>query len=81
MRWFWHLVRMPPGRLPGEVLKAHPTGRRGQGRARTLWRDCVSQLAWEHLGISPEELDEVAGFPFSGCCPCDLDKRWKKDGC
>ncbi|KAK0134738.1 putative uncharacterized transposon-derived protein F52C9.6 [Merluccius polli] len=28
MRWLGHLVRMPPGRLPGEVFRARPTGRR-----------------------------------------------------
>ena len=61
MRWFGHLVRMPPGRLPGEVFRARPTGRRPWGRPRTRWRDYVSQLAWEHLGIPREELDEVAG--------------------
>ncbi|KAK0138508.1 Copper homeostasis protein cutC [Merluccius polli] len=26
MRWLWHLVRMPPRRLPGEVFRARPTG-------------------------------------------------------
>ena len=61
MRWFGHLVRMPPGRLPGEVFRACPTGRRPRGRPRTRWRDYVSQLAWERLGILPEELVEVAG--------------------
>ena len=52
---------MPPGGLPGEVFRAHPTCRRPPGRPRTRWRDCVSRLAWERLGIAPEELDEVAG--------------------
>ncbi|KAK0152856.1 hypothetical protein N1851_005478 [Merluccius polli] len=52
---------MPPGRLPGEVFRARPTGRRPQGRPRTRWRDYVSRLAWERLGIPQEELDEVAG--------------------
>ena len=28
MRWLRHLVRIPPGRLPGEVFRARPTGRR-----------------------------------------------------
>ncbi|TWW64273.1 hypothetical protein D4764_03G0012810 [Takifugu flavidus] len=28
MRWLGHLVRMPPGRLPGEVFRACPSGRR-----------------------------------------------------
>ncbi|KAK0149597.1 Lipoma-preferred partner [Merluccius polli] len=39
MRWLGHLVRMPPGRLPGEVFRACPTGRRPWGRPRTRWRD------------------------------------------
>ena len=61
MRWLGHLVRMPPGRLPGEVFRARPTGRRPRGRPRTRWRDYVSRLAWERLGVPPEELEEVAG--------------------
>ncbi|KAL1263714.1 hypothetical protein QQF64_006453, partial [Cirrhinus molitorella] len=60
LRWLRHLFRMPPGRLPGEVFRACPTGKRPQGRPRTRWRDYVSQLAWERLGIPPEELEEVA---------------------
>ena len=35
MRWLGHLVRMPPGRLPGEVFRACPSGRRPWGRSRT----------------------------------------------
>uniref|UniRef100_A0A3B3HQU3 Reverse transcriptase domain-containing protein n=1 Tax=Oryzias latipes TaxID=8090 RepID=A0A3B3HQU3_ORYLA len=61
LRWLGHLVRMPPGRLPGEVFRACPTGRRPRGRPRTRWRDYVSRLAWERLGVPPEELEEVAG--------------------
>lgn len=30
------------------------------GRHRTLWRDIISPLAWEHLGIPQEELEKVA---------------------
>ena len=44
MRWLGHLVRMPPGRLPGEVFRVRPTGRRPRGRPRTRWRDYVSDL-------------------------------------
>ncbi|TWW73562.1 hypothetical protein D4764_15G0009560 [Takifugu flavidus] len=61
MRWLGHLVRMPPGRLPGEVFRACPSGRRPPGRPRTRWKDYVSRLAWERLGIPPDELEEVAG--------------------
>ena len=44
MRWLGHLVRMPPGRLPGEVFRAHPTGRRPRGRPRTRWKDTLQVL-------------------------------------
>uniref|UniRef100_A0A8C6KY55 Reverse transcriptase domain-containing protein n=1 Tax=Nothobranchius furzeri TaxID=105023 RepID=A0A8C6KY55_NOTFU len=53
LRWIWHLVRMPPGRLPGEVFQSRPTGRRPKGRPRTRWRDYVSHLARERLEIPP----------------------------
>ena len=87
MRWLGHLVRMPPGRLPGEVFRARPTGRRPRGRPRTRWRDYVSRLAWERLGIPQEELDEVAGereiwASLLRLLPPrpDPDKRKKMDG-
>ncbi|KAK3524537.1 hypothetical protein QTP70_029847, partial [Hemibagrus guttatus] len=60
LRWLGHLFRMPPGHLPGEVFRACPTGKRPRGRPRTRWRDYVSRLAWEHLGVPPEELEEVS---------------------
>ncbi|TWW71626.1 hypothetical protein D4764_16G0001230 [Takifugu flavidus] len=61
MRWLGHLVRMPPGRLPGEVFRACPSSRRPPGRPRTRWKDYVSRLVWERVGIPPDELEEVAG--------------------
>ncbi|KAK3561495.1 hypothetical protein QTP86_005996 [Hemibagrus guttatus] len=61
LRWLGHLFRMPPGRLPGEVFRACATGKRPWGRPRTRWRDYVSRLIWECLGIPPEELEEVSG--------------------
>ena len=90
MRWLGHLVRMPPGRLPGELFRARPTGRRPRGRPRTRWRDYVSRLAWERLGILQEELDEVAGereiwasllegnlgFPARICPPFETPPPW-----
>ncbi|KAK3552130.1 hypothetical protein QTP86_001508 [Hemibagrus guttatus] len=60
LRWLGHLFRMPPGPLPGEVFRACPTGKRPRGRPRTRWRDYVFRLAWERLGVPPEELEEVA---------------------
>ncbi|TWW59340.1 hypothetical protein D4764_06G0008700 [Takifugu flavidus] len=61
MRWLRHLVRMPPGHLPGEVFRACLSGRRPPGRPRTRWRDYSSRLVWECLGIPLDELEEVAG--------------------
>ncbi|KAK3519754.1 hypothetical protein QTP70_003889 [Hemibagrus guttatus] len=61
LRWLGHLFQMPPGRLPGEVFQACSTGKRPRGRPRTRWRDYVSRLTWERLGIPPEELEEVSG--------------------
>ncbi|KAK3551449.1 hypothetical protein QTP70_017426, partial [Hemibagrus guttatus] len=60
LRWLGHLFWMPPGRLPREVFRACPTGKRPRGRPRTRWRDYVFRLAWERLGVPPEELEEVA---------------------
>ncbi|KAK3533819.1 hypothetical protein QTP70_031294 [Hemibagrus guttatus] len=60
LRWLGHLFRMPPGRLPVEVFRACRTGKRPRGRPRTRWRDYVSRLAWECLGVTPEELEEVS---------------------
>ncbi|TWW74365.1 R2 Retrovirus-related Pol polyprotein from type I retrotransposable element [Takifugu flavidus] len=50
MRWLGHLVRMPPGRLPGDPRE--DPGHVGE---------TVSRLAWERLGVPPDELEEVAG--------------------
>jgi len=60
LRWFGHLIKMPPERRPLEVFRAHPTWRRPRGRPRTHWRDYISRLAWERLGISQEEVESVA---------------------
>ncbi|KAK3573272.1 hypothetical protein QTP86_019232 [Hemibagrus guttatus] len=61
LRWLGHLFWMPPGRVPGEVFRACPTGKRPRGRPRTRWRDYVSRLAWERLGVPPEELEDMSG--------------------
>ncbi len=50
LRRLGHL--MPPGRLPG---RCSGLSHREEipGRPRTRWRDYVSRLAWERLGIPP----------------------------
>ena len=43
LRWFGHLVRMPPGRLPREVFRARPAG------PRSRWRDYIYTLAKSYV--------------------------------
>ncbi|KAI3354568.1 hypothetical protein L3Q82_019072 [Scortum barcoo] len=62
LRWLGHLFRMPPGRLPREVFQACPTGRRPRGRPRTRWRDYVSRLAWERLGVPRKSWRKCLGI-------------------
>ncbi|KAI3365316.1 hypothetical protein L3Q82_010406, partial [Scortum barcoo] len=45
----------------GRCSRRVPPGEGPVGRPRTRWRDYVSRLAWERLGIPPEELEEVSG--------------------
>ncbi len=42
LRWFRHLIRMPPGHLPLEVFWARPTVGRPRSRPRTCWWDYIS---------------------------------------
>uniref|UniRef100_A0A8C5B2H5 Dickkopf-related protein 1/2/4 C-terminal subdomain 1 domain-containing protein n=1 Tax=Gadus morhua TaxID=8049 RepID=A0A8C5B2H5_GADMO len=68
LRWFGHLVRMPTGRLPWEVFQARPVGRRPRGRPRTRWRDYISTLAWERLGIPPSDCVRSGDCQPGFCC-------------
>ena len=47
--------------FPREVFLSCPTGRRPKGRPGTRWRDYISSVAWERLGIPQSELADVAG--------------------
>lgn len=59
-RWFRLLVRTLPWRLLLEVLQPLPTGRRHQDH----WRDHMSHLDRERLGIAQEELESTADNDF-----------------
>lgn len=65
--WFWHLIRMPPGRLPLEVSLIRPTGRRPPGGPSIHWRDYISHLtnvsesprrSWIVLQVISKHLDK-----------------------
>lgn len=51
-RWLRHLIRLPPGHLPGEVFQAHPKGMRPRWRLRTCGRDHLPADLWILLGSS-----------------------------
>jgi len=73
---------MLPGRLPLEIFRARPTGRRPRGGPRTNRRDYISLLAWERLRIPQEELESVAGEREVWVSLLDptSDKRTKTEG-
>ena len=88
MRWLGHLVRMPPGRLPGEAFRARPTGRRPRGRPRRHAGETMS-LGWPGNALGSPRKSWMkwlgkgkSGLPCLGCCPHDPtpDKRQKMDG-
>lgn len=55
-------------------------------RQRTSWKDYISHLAWECLGVIQEELENVAGekggLDYLACCYRDLalDQQQIMDG-
>ncbi|KAI3368306.1 hypothetical protein L3Q82_008013 [Scortum barcoo] len=52
LRWFRHLVRMPPGRLPAGGVSGMSIREETPGaRPRTPWRDYISRLSWEQEDI------------------------------
>ena len=59
LRWFGHVSRMPPERLPKQALLAKANGRRPLRRPRTRWADCIEDLGWNRLKIHPSEMMEV----------------------
>ena len=60
-RWFGHLVRIPPGRVPwGDVSGTPVREEIPLDRPRNGWRGYISWLAWERLDVPLEELVEVA---------------------
>jgi hypothetical protein len=47
LQWYRHVQRMKEGRLPKEVMKWHPPGRRKQGRAKLTWAEGIRGLTGE----------------------------------
>jgi len=60
LRLFGHVSRTPYKRLARQALLAKPTAKRPRGRPRPRWSDCISDIAWSHLGVESLELSEIA---------------------
>ena len=44
IRWFGHVLRMDPGRIPRTLYLWNPThGKRKHGRPRTMWKDVIQR--------------------------------------
>lgn len=84
---FRYLIRMHPGHLPVEVFWGRPMGRRPQNKPKIHWRNYTSHLAWQHLRVLQEELENVAQernvwTVWWTCCPHTLtpNKQLITDG-
>ncbi|KAK3528789.1 hypothetical protein QTP70_011573 [Hemibagrus guttatus] len=60
LRWLGHLFRMSPGRLPGEVFRVCPTGKRPGENPGHAGETMSFGWPGNALGGPPEELKEVA---------------------
>ncbi|TWW62684.1 Receptor-type tyrosine-protein phosphatase T [Takifugu flavidus] len=77
MRWLGHRVRMPPGRLPGEVFRACPSGRRPPGRhfGETMSLDWPGN-AWGSLRMSWKRTGGGRSGTF--CAICSISEMIKQ---
>lgn len=87
LRWFGHLLRMPPRRHPVDVFWACPTGKRPQVYPEHA-RGIIS-LGWCENALRSPKMSwrkwpgkRTYGCPYLPCCHSDpvSDKRWIMDG-
>jgi len=77
----WQCVQNAHERLVRQVLLAKSTGKQPTGRPKPRWSNCISDLAWSHLGVEPAELSEIAvdcevfQVLLDPICPVTLPRR------
>ena len=57
LRWYGHVQRMEEARLPKEVMKWSPPGRRKRGRPKLTWAEGIRELMGEK-GLMEEEWND-----------------------
>ena len=56
LQWYGHVQRMEDERLPKEVMKWSPPGRRKRGRPKLTWAEGIRGLVWGK-GINGKRLE------------------------
>ena len=54
LQWYGHVRRMEEGRLPKEIIKWSPPGRRKRGRPKLTWAEEIRGLMGE-IGLMEED--------------------------
>ena len=57
LQWYGHVQRMEEGRLPKEVMKWSPPGRRKRGRPKLTWAEGIRGLLGEK-GLMEEDWND-----------------------
>jgi len=57
LQWYRHVQRMEKGRLPKEVMKCSPPGRRKRGRPKLTWAEGIRGLMGEK-GLMEEDWND-----------------------
>jgi hypothetical protein len=57
LQWYGHVQRMVEGRLPKEVMKWSPPGRRKRGRPKLTWAEGIIRLMGEK-GLMEEDWND-----------------------
>ena len=57
LQWYGHVQRMEVGRLPKEVTKWSPPGRRKRGRPKLTWAEGIRGLMGE-MGLMEEDWND-----------------------
>jgi len=58
LQWYGHVQRMEVGRLPKEVMKWSPPGRRKRGRPKLTWAEGIRGLIGEK-GLMEEDWNDM----------------------